>query len=149
MHLLNNVSSSVGATLTPAGLECSTGLITALYVKDPVDPQWRDDPGYKEWLGFMEKNLPDADMTDVNYAYGYNVSKLMHHVLDTCEDLSREGIMGCAANLKGVELPMIIAGHYRQHNLRTISTRSQSEQLARFDGKRWVTFGDVIHAGSH
>ncbi len=148
VHLLNNVSSSVGATLTPAGLECSTGLITALYVKDPVDPQWQDDPGYKEWVGFMEQNMPDADMTDVNYAYGYNVSKLMHHVLDTCEDLSREGIMACAANIKGLELPMIMPGI-------TVNTSAedfypiQSEQLARFDGERWVTFGEVIHAGSH
>ncbi len=147
VHLLNNVSSSVGATLTPAGLECSTGLITALYIKDPVDPQWHDDPGYKEWVGFMEKNMPDADMTDVNYAFGYNVSRLMHHVLDTCEDLSREGIMGCAANLKDIELPMIMPGI-------TVNTSPedfypiQSEQLARFDGERWVTFGEVIHAGS-
>ena len=41
MHFLNNVSSSVGTVLKPAGLDASKGLITALYLKDPTDPQWK------------------------------------------------------------------------------------------------------------
>ena len=145
LHLLNNVSSSVGATLTPAGLECSTGLITAQYLKDPVDEAWKDDAGYKEWVAFMEKNMPGSDMTDANYAYGYSVSKLMHITLDGCEDLSREGIMACAANLKDVELPMLLPGvlvNTSPDDFYPI----QSEQLSRFDGKSWVRFGDIIDA---
>src|SRR5216683_2104555 len=50
-----NVTISVGAVLTPAGLEKSTGLITAQYIKDPVDPQFKDDAPMKEWLAFMAK----------------------------------------------------------------------------------------------
>ena len=145
VHLLNNVSSSVGATLTPAGLDCSTGLITAQYLMDPVDPEWQDNPGYKEWVGFMEKHMPGADMTDVNYAYGYNVSKLMHITLEGCGELSREGIMACAANLKDVELPMLLPGilvNTSPDDFYPI----QSEQLSRFDGKSWVRFGDIIDA---
>ncbi|MCY3754453.1 MAG: ABC transporter substrate-binding protein [Alphaproteobacteria bacterium] len=145
LHLLNNVSASVGATLTPAGLECSTGLITAQYVKDPVDAAWKDDPGYKEWVAFMGKHMPDADMTDANYAYAYNVSKLMHITLDGCGELSREGIMACAANLKDVELPMLLPGilvNTAPDDFYPI----QSEQLSRFDGTSWVRFGDIIDA---
>ena len=145
LHLLNNVSASVGATLTPAGLDCSTGLITAQYVKDPVDAAWKDDAGYKEWVAFMEKHMPGADMTDANYAYGYNVSKLMHIMLDGCGELSREGIMACAANLKDVELPMLLPGilvNTAPDDFYPI----QSEQLSRFDGKSWVRFGDIIDA---
>ena len=145
LHLLNNVSSSVGATLTPAGLDCSKGLITANYMKDPVDPQWKDDPGYKEWFGFMEEHMPGSDLTDVFYAYAYNVSKLLHITLEGCGELSREGIMACAANLKGIELPMVLPGI-------TVDTAPddfypiQAEQLHRFDGERWVPFGDIIDA---
>ena len=145
VHLLNNVSSSVGATLTPAGLDCSKGLITANYVKDPVDPRWKDDAGYKEWVGFMEEHMPGTDLTDVFYAYGYNVSKLMHITLDGCKDLSREGIMACAANLKDVELPMVLPGilvNTAPDDFYPI----QAEQLHSFDGERWVPFGDIIDA---
>src|SRR5437016_1586682 len=38
LHFLNNVSSSLGTVLKPAGLEASKGLITALYMKEITDP---------------------------------------------------------------------------------------------------------------
>ena len=50
IHLLNNVSASVGAVLKPAGLDASKGLITVQYLKDPTDPQWKNDQGYKDWV---------------------------------------------------------------------------------------------------
>ena len=46
LHFINNVASSVGAVMTPAGLDKSVGLITALYLKDPNDAQWANDPGH-------------------------------------------------------------------------------------------------------
>ena len=145
LHLLNNVSSSVSSTLVPAGLECSKGLITAQYMKDPTDPQWKDTAGFKEWSAFMDSELPDGDRGDVNYAYGYNVVKLMHHVLQNCEDLSREGIMACAANVKGLELPMLLPG-IKVDTSPTDFYPLQAEQLSRFDGEKWVLFGDIIDA---
>src|SRR6202165_1072097 len=45
VHLLNNVSGSVGGVLKPAGLENSKDLLTAAYFKEPTDPRWKDDPG--------------------------------------------------------------------------------------------------------
>jgi branched-chain amino acid transport system substrate-binding protein len=60
IHLLNNVSASVGAVLKPAGLDASKGLITVQYLKDPTDPQWKNDQGYKDWLAFMEKHYPEG-----------------------------------------------------------------------------------------
>jgi branched-chain amino acid transport system substrate-binding protein len=41
LHFLNNVSSSLGTVLKPAGLEASKGLITALYMKEITDPSGR------------------------------------------------------------------------------------------------------------
>ena len=35
-HYINNVSSSVGTVMKPAGLDNSQGIITALYLKDPA-----------------------------------------------------------------------------------------------------------------
>ena len=145
LHLLNNVSSSVSSTLKPAGLECSTGLITAQYMKDPTDPQWKDTAGYKEWSAFMDAELADADRGDVNYAYGYNVAKLLEHVLTGCEDMTRKGIMACAANIKDVELPMILPG-IKVNTSPTDFYPIQAAQLSKFDGEKWALFGDVIDA---
>ena len=146
LHLLNNVSSSVKSTLVPAGLECSKGLITAQYMKDPTDPQWADSDGFKEWSVWMEENMPKADRGDALYAYGYNVSKLLHTMLNGCNDLSRPGILACATNLKDVELPMLIPGI-------TVNTSPtdyyplEAEQLSKFDGEKWILFGEVLEAG--
>ncbi len=145
LHLLNNVSSSVSSVLRPAGLECSKGLITAQYLKDPTDPQWRDDPGFKEWSAFMDEYMPGADRGDANYAFAYSVSTLLHRMLENCDDWSRPGIMACAANLEDIQLPMIIPG-ILVNTSPTDFYPIQAEQLSKFDGETWVLFGDIIDA---
>src|SRR5215510_9493937 len=64
LHFLNNVSSSLGTVLKPAGLEASKGLITALYLKDVTDPQWKTDKGYQDWLAWMKKYNPEGSIED-------------------------------------------------------------------------------------
>jgi len=145
LHLLNNVSSSVGSTLKPAGLECSKDLITAQWQKDPTDPQWHETAGYKEWAAFMDSEIPDGDRGDVNYAFGHSASKLLHHVLENCDDWTRKGIMGCAANVKDLQLPMVLPGIV-VNTSPTDFYPIQAEQLSKFDGEKWVLFGDVIDA---
>ena len=54
LHILNGIASSVGATLKPAGLEKAKGIISDNSFKDPTDPQWLNDAGYKQWLAFMD-----------------------------------------------------------------------------------------------
>src|SRR5262249_58227012 len=63
VHLLNNVSQSVGSVLRPAGLEHCKDIPSSYYLKDPNDPQWKDDAAMKEWLAFMDKYFPEGDKT--------------------------------------------------------------------------------------
>ena len=71
LYVIATVGASVSSDLAPAGLDKAVGLVTGAYMKDPSDPQWRDDPGYKDWLAFMRTYLPAADVTDINNVYGY------------------------------------------------------------------------------
>src|ERR1700742_4617468 len=64
LHILNNVSASVGSVMKPAGYENSQGIISAAYVKDASDPQWNNDPGMKEFYAFMTKEFPEGDRLD-------------------------------------------------------------------------------------
>ena len=144
LHIVNNVSSSVGAVLTPAGLDKSVGVITALYMKDPTDPQWESDEGMRRWHEFMAKYMPNADISDFLHVFGYGAAQLMELVLRNAgDDLSRENLMKQATSLKGVQLDTMLPGIL-------IDTGSddyfliEQLQLARFDGKRWVLFGEVI-----
>ena len=144
LHLLNNVSSSVGAVLTPAGLDKSVGVITALYMKDPTDPQWAKDPGMQRWRDFMGKYMPGADQADFNHTYGYGAAQLLHLVLKACgDDLTRENVIRQAASLKDVVLDVSLPG-IRLNSGPSDFYLFEQLQLARFDGKRWVLFGEVL-----
>src|SRR5947207_4188580 len=55
LQIVANVSTSVGAVMKPAGFENGQGVLSAHYAKDAGDAQWKDDPGMKKFLAFLEK----------------------------------------------------------------------------------------------
>ena len=142
VHYLNNVSASVGSVLTPAGLDNSKDIITTQYIKDPTDPQWVNDKGYKDWVEWMKKYYPSGNLTDAFNVYGYNVAQGLVEVLKKAGDnLTRENVMKQAASMD-FTLPMLLPGV----NVKTGPDDFypiEREQLARFDGKAWVLFGKV------
>ncbi|MBV9462072.1 MAG: ABC transporter substrate-binding protein, partial [Bradyrhizobium sp.] len=59
LHIVSNVSASVGGVMKPAGYENSQGILSANYAKDGADPQWDNDPGMKKFYAFLEKYYPE------------------------------------------------------------------------------------------
>ncbi len=144
VHYLNNVSTSVGSVLTPAGLDKSAGLISTAYYKDPTDANWANDPAMKQWQAFMKKYYPDGSLINAFSVYGYTVAATLHEVLRNCGDnLTRENVMRQAASMKGWHVDTLLPGI-------TITTSQddfapiQSVQLQRFNGKQWELFGEVM-----
>jgi branched-chain amino acid transport system substrate-binding protein len=109
-----------------------------------MDAQWADDAGVKEFFAFMKAYLPNADLSNSNYAAGYHYASLLVKVLTACkDDFSRENVMRQAASLREVTLPLLLPGI-------TVSTDAedylpfQQLRLRRFDGKSWVGFGEIL-----
>ena len=142
VHYLNSVSSSVASVLVPAGVDNAVGIYTALYIKDPTDPQFQKGKEWDDWLAWMKKYQPNANLTDNFNVYGYTVAQLMTHVLKQAGDnLTRDNVMKQAASLD-MTLPMLLPGV----NVKTGPDDFypiEREQLGRFDGKTWVLFGKV------
>ena len=143
-HFLTNVSISVKAVLQPAGPEKGVGIISAGYLKEPTDPQWKNTPEYNEWLDWMKKYNSSANVADGNNVYGYTVSQTMVDVLKAAgNNLTRENIMKQAANIHSEKLPMLLPGI-------TVSTSPtdfapiKQMQLEKFDGTTWQLFGEVL-----
>jgi ABC-type branched-subunit amino acid transport system substrate-binding protein len=144
LHILNNVSASVGAVLTPAGLDKSVGLITALYWVDPADPQWKNDPAFKEYKAWFEKYYPEGDIRDVFNVSGYLIAKGVVQVLKACgDDLSRENVMKQMTSIRDLQMPMMLPG-IKWNTGPDDYFLIESGQLARFDGKEWKLFGGII-----
>jgi branched-chain amino acid transport system substrate-binding protein len=144
LHFLNNVSASIGSVIKPAGMEASQEIISSAYLKDPTDPQWKDDPGMKAWNAFLDKYFPEADRSDASVVYAYTVAQGFVHVLKNCgNDLTRANIMKQAASIKDLELPLLLPG-IKVNTSATDFAPISSVQLMRFKGQTWERFGEII-----
>ncbi|MGZ5875849.1 MAG: ABC transporter substrate-binding protein [Bradyrhizobium sp.] len=144
LHILNNVSSSIGGVMKPAGFENSQGIISATYVKDASDPQWDNDAGMKQFLDFLAKDFPEGNKLDGSVIVGYAVAQTMVQVLKQCGDnLTRENVMKQAASLKDFRTEILLPGIKINTSATNFAPINQL-RLMRFKGDRWELFGDVI-----
>jgi len=144
LHILNNVSSSIGSVLVPAGVEKAVGAMTVSYYKDQNDPQWKDDPAVLEWRAFMGRYYRDGDPKDQSNLYGYLAAQVMVQILKQCgNDLTRENVMRQAANLKNFKLPLLLPGMALNTSPSDFYPVEQA-QLETFTGTQWKLFGDLM-----
>jgi ABC-type branched-subunit amino acid transport system substrate-binding protein len=143
-HYLAQGAALIGAVFNPAGPEKAVGVISTAYSKDPNDKQWENDAAFQDWLAFMKKYRPEADLRLGSHVYAYSSARLMVDILRACGDnLTRENVLKQATSIKPVQLPMFLpgvvvssdAGDYRL---------IKSLQPVSFDGKRWNKLGDFV-----
>jgi branched-chain amino acid transport system substrate-binding protein len=142
LHYLNNVSSSVGSVLTPAGLDAASGVLTVGYLKDPTDPQFQKGKEWDDWVSWMKKYHPTGALNDNLNVLGYSVAQTLVQVLKQSGDnLTRDNVMKQAASLD-MSLPMLLPGV----NVKTTADDFypiERSQLMKFNGKSWELFGKV------
>jgi ABC-type branched-subunit amino acid transport system substrate-binding protein len=143
VQFVTNVSASVGGVLKPAGFEASQDILSAAYLKDPLDKKWKDDPAMNEWRAFMTKWYPEGDQSDSATTFGYGVAKGLEQVLRQCgDDLTRENIMKQAANLN-FEIGVYLPGTKIKTSPTDFAPLEQL-QMMRFKGESWELFGPVM-----
>jgi hypothetical protein len=132
--------------MKPAGLEASEGVLSAQYLKDASDPQWKDDEGMKKFMAFIDKYMPGANIADLNLSYGYAAAQTMVQVLKQCgEDLTRENVMKQAASLKAFAPDTLIPG-VKVATSPTDFAPIEQLKMMQFKGGKWELFGDIISA---
>jgi ABC-type branched-subunit amino acid transport system substrate-binding protein len=144
LQIVITASSQTDATLKPAGLEASTGLLTSLWQKVPNDPIWADDKSMQQFQAFMKQWAP-AEAGDIFLsATGYSWAQTMAEILRKCgDDLTRENLLKQATNLEGFHPSLFIDGV----NLNTSPsdrTPWRQAKMARFNGSSWEPFGDIV-----
>jgi branched-chain amino acid transport system substrate-binding protein len=144
LHIVSNVSASVGGVIQPAGFENSQGILSAAYAKDGADQQWDNDPGMKKFLAFLAKYDADANKLDGSVVYGYGAAQTMVKVLEMCGDnLTRENVMKQAASLKDFAPDTLLPG-IKINTTPTDFAPIDQLQMMRFKGEKWELFGDII-----
>lgn len=146
MHLMTDVSISIGAVMQPAGLAASEGVLSAGYLKDASDPQWKNDEGMKKFMAFADKYMPGSNISDANMVYGYAAAQTMVQVLKQAGDnLTRENVMKQAASLKDFAPDTLIPG-IKVNTSPTDFAPVEQLKMMRFKNGQWELFGDIISA---
>jgi branched-chain amino acid transport system substrate-binding protein len=146
MHIMTDVSISIGSVMKPAGLDASEGVLSAGYLKDASDPQWKDDEGMKKFMAFIDKYMPGSNVADSNLVYGYAAAQTMAQVLKQSGDnLTRENVMKQAASLKDFAPDTLIPGIKVNTGPADFAPIEQLKMM-RFKNGQWELFGDIISA---
>ncbi|MGY2806687.1 ABC transporter substrate-binding protein [Bradyrhizobium sp. USDA 4506] len=146
LHILNSVGSSLGAVIQPAGFENAQGIISVAYLMDPLDPQWKDDPGMKAFDEYLSKYFPEGNRADSLIMTGYNAAQTLVQVLKQCgDDLTRANVMKQAANLKAFRTTNLLPGITMNTSTIDFAPIKQM-QLRRLKGERWELFGPMLSA---
>jgi len=144
VHYLVAVAASVGAVMRPAGVENGQGIITSQFLKDVTDPRWDNDADVKEWREFMAKWNPTANVLEGSNVSSYVSVHGLVHVLKACGDeLTRENVMRQAANIKDLEIPLMLPG-IKVNTSPTNFYPISSLRMAKFEGEHWITFGETM-----
>ncbi|WP_271669808.1 ABC transporter substrate-binding protein [Bradyrhizobium sp. CCBAU 51627] len=144
--VLNLAASTVAGALVPAGLENAKGVVSSTFFKDPMDPNWANDPDVIAYKAFLAKYIPGGDVAEQTYTVGYVQGEILAHVLEQCgDDLSRENILKQALNIKSFSPSLVLPGI-------SINTSAENHQawttlqLQQFNGTTYVPVGNLINA---
>ncbi len=141
-HYMVSTSNSVTAVLKPAGIANSTGIISATFTRDPVDPRWKDSKELAEFNDFMKKFNPTSDPLDAINVLGYSMAQTLVQVLKQSGDnLTRANVMKEAANLN-MTLPMLYPGVNVKTGLNDFNPIERM-QMIQFNGTGYDLMGAV------
>lgn len=143
LHILASIASGIGATLVPAGVERSKGIVTARWEKLPTDPATANDADVVAYAAFVKKYMPSLNIEDNTAVPGYINAFMITRILQQCGDtLTRENILKLATNLKDIEAPMLLPG-IKLSNSPQDYLAFHGMQLGQFDGTRWISVGGI------
>lgn len=144
LHLLNSVSNSL-STVGAVGFEPLQGMVTALYLKDPADPQFEGDEDMQRYLDKLGQYAPDADPTNGYHVYGWAVGDSLYEVMAQTECPTRESFMEAFRNLDGVTADLFLPGVEMTTDGAADGFPLEAMAVGSLDGEQWALEGDVVN----
>jgi branched-chain amino acid transport system substrate-binding protein len=136
VYISATCTSSTLMSLAPAG--SGDGVLSSFYLKDPIDPQWEDDPAMQ---AFREQGgaagLTDDQLNNGLVGYGWTMGQLLEEVLASSPELTREAVMNTAYHLEGIEVGLLLPGITVNTNGTDDPYPIESLQLGTYNGEFW------------
>ncbi|MEJ5256084.1 MAG: ABC transporter substrate-binding protein [Acidimicrobiales bacterium] len=120
------------------------GVLSSIYLKDPSDPQWDDDPAMQQFRQFgAQYGISAEDLENGIVGYGWTMGALLAETLRRSPEITRQAVMETAYSLKDVQVGLLLPGV-------TINTDGAKDpfpieqmQIGRYNGKYWELVGEL------
>jgi len=100
----------ISKTLMGIAGDAADGALSMTNIKDPVHPDWADDPGMKLYRATVPKYFPDADIDNGIVAYGWTQGALVVEAMKKAKTASRLAVMDSVRNQDGVAAGLLLPG---------------------------------------
>lgn len=137
-------ASSITSFLKPAGA-AAKGVYSALWLKDPADPQWANDPGLRNYRSIIGTHGDGANPEDIIVANGYGFGEAFVAALKSAKELTPTALLAAWDTLPATSLDVLQPGITLKGDPKT-GRPIRSFQIARFDGTSWTPQGKVVDA---
>lgn len=135
-------SSTVIGLASPGSAD---GVLTAIYLKDPADPQWDDDPAMQEFqTQGAAHGLSAEEVEDGVVGIGWTFGQLLAETVRNTPELNRENIMQSAYSLDGVEVGLLLPGVTFTTNGAEDPFPIETLQIGQYNGDFFDFVGDPI-----
>jgi branched-chain amino acid transport system substrate-binding protein len=98
----------------------------------------------KAYIEFAKTYLSNISLENTTAVPGYNNAFMIEQVLRLCGDeLTRENLLRQATTLRNIFPPLFVDG-IKVHNSPTDYRAIHNLELARFDGRTWVSIAEPV-----
>lgn len=131
--------------LIGAAGEAAVGVLTSVYLKDPLNPKWADDAGVKEYKEIGAKyGLTDKDFENGVVEYGWVAGQMLVETLKKATALDRKSVMERAYTLD-MSSPQLLPGVVVKTDGAADPYPIESLQIGKWQGQYFDLQGEVIN----
>jgi branched-chain amino acid transport system substrate-binding protein len=114
-RVINNAVASASTSMQIASSEghnkLVNGSISIVFLKDPTDPQWKNDAAMKLYRQILSQYAPDANVNDPLHVYGMAVAWTAANALKkTGKDLTRASLLKVLDTFTATGNPFVLPG---------------------------------------
>ncbi len=143
VNAVSSAANIMGLATAATRRKQTEGSLSIVFLKDPTDPGWAEDPGVKLYRSIM-KRYKGGNPNDVYAVYGMSAAHTFVDALRRAgKNPTREGIMKAALSLNIKNDPFLLPGI----TVKTSATDHfplDQAKLERYHNGRWVTFGGLF-----
>jgi len=143
VNAVSSAANIMGIATSATSKKQTEGTISIVFLKDPTDAHWREDPGVKLYRSIM-KRYKGGNPNDVYAVYGMSAAHTFVAALKKAgRNLTREGIMRAATHLNVKNDPFLLPGM----TVRTTSSDHfplDQAKLERYHNGHWGSFGGLF-----